>query len=95
MVLLNRERMARHYTRAKGIASRAWQGSMKIMSATDKAAMLAARGLLVLGDRLDPEVRQQATRALQTYGNGRQTVQNVTDNVQRVGRAVREAGFDL
>ena len=93
MTLLRREQMARQYARLKGVAGRAWQGSLRVMSATDKAAMLAARGLLALGDRLDPEVRQQAGRALQTYTTGRQKIQNITDNVERVGRAVKEAGI--
>ena len=95
MTLLRRGQLAHQWARTKAFAGRAWHNSQKVLSNTDKVAALATRGLLALGDRLDPDVRQQAGRALQTYAAGRQRMQSLTDNVQRVGRTVNEASFDF
>ena len=95
MTLLGRGQLAHQWVRTKAFAGRAWHNSQKVLSNTDKVAALAAHGLLALGDRLDPVVRQGAGRALQTYAAGRQRMHNLTDNAERVGRAVKEAGFDF
>ena len=95
MTLLRRGQLAHQWSRTKAFAGRAWHNSQKVLSNADKVAALATRGLLALGDRLDPEVRQQAGQALQTYATGRRRMQSLTDNVQRVGRAVNQAGFEF
>ena len=46
----------------------AWNTSMKVLSVADRAHALASKGLNVLGDRLEPDVRQKFDGALQTYG---------------------------
>lgn len=64
------------------------------MSVTDRAAVLAVKGLNHLGDRLDPDVRQKGGSALYKYFETRQKMDNVKDNVQRVGRALQDHGFN-
>ena len=64
------------------------------MSVTDRAAVLAVKGLNHLGDRLDPDVRQTGGKALYNYFETRQKVDNVKDNVQKVGRALQDHGFN-
>ena len=64
------------------------------MSVTDRAAVLAVKGLSHLGDRLDPDVRQKGGSALYKYFETRQKVDNVKDNVQKVGRALQDHGFN-
>ena len=95
MTLLRRGQLAHQWARTKAFAGRAWHNSQKVLSNTDKVAALATGGLLALGDRLDPDVRQQTGHAVQTYSAGRQRMHNLTDNAERAGRAVKEAGFDF
>ena len=64
------------------------------MSVTDRAAVLAVKGLNHLGDRLDPDVRQTGGKALYKYFETRQKMDNVKDNVQKVGRALQGHGFN-
>ena len=51
--------------------------------------------MIVLGYRLDPEVRAGAGKALQQYTSTRVKMENVKGNLQRVGRAVKDAGFEF
>ena len=64
------------------------------MSVTDRAAVLAVKGLSHLGDRLDPDVRQTGGKALYKYFETRQQMDNVKDNVQKVGLALQDHGFN-
>ena len=61
----------------------------------DRVASLTGSGLLALGDRLDPEVRQTAGRALQKYGQTSRRFHTLDHNLERVGGAIKDAGFDL
>ena len=54
---------------------------------------MATQGLKVLGDRSDPEVRDGASNILHKYTSTRAKMKHVQDNLQRVGRAVKDAGF--
>ena len=45
------------------------------MSVTDRAAVLAVKGLNHLGDRLDPDVRQTGGKALYKYFETRQKME--------------------
>ena len=58
-------------------------------------ATLTGRGLLALGDRLDPEVGQTAGRALQRYGETSRRFHTLDHNLERVGEAIRDVGFEL
>ena len=51
-------------------------------------------GLNHLGDRVDPDVRQKGGSALYKYFETRQKMDNVKNNVQRVGRALQDHGFN-
>ena len=61
----------------------------------DRIANLTGRGLVALGDRLDPEVRETAGRALQRYGQTSRRFHNVTDNLDKVGNAIKDVGYEL
>ena len=92
---VSRDQLAHAYMRAKNIGSQTWNHTQKVLQTTDKIAYLGARGLLALGDRLDPDVRQSAGTALQLYGQKRQQMNNVTDNVSRINHAFKEVGWQL
>ena len=62
-----RERVRHAYTRGKHLARQAWNTTERIMSVTDRAAVLAVKGMNHLGDRLDPDVRQTGGKALYKY----------------------------
>ena len=76
------------------LGSRLGQGPSEYWVFLDKGAHLATQGLRVLGDRLDPDVRDDASNILHQYTNTRVKMKNVQDNLQRVGRAVKDAGFE-
>ena len=92
---ISRVGLAHAYSRAKNIGSQTWNHTQKVLQATDKLAYLGAKGLAALGDRLDPEVRQTAGRALQVYGQKREKMNNVTDNLGRINNAFKEVGWEL
>ena len=76
------------------LGQQAWKRSERVLGVLDKGAHLATQGLKVLGDRLDPEVRDGADRVLRQYTSTRVKMKNVQDNLQRVGRAVKDAGLE-
>ena len=84
-----RERVRHAYTRGKHLARQAWNTTERILSVADRAAVLAAKGMNHLGDRLDPDVRQKGGTALYKYFETRQKMENVKDNVQNVVRALQ------
>ena len=90
---LTRDRLRHTYRRANVLGKQAWDTTERVLNVVDRGTTLAAHGLLALGDRLDPEVRVAAGNALVQYGRRRLQIDNVKGNVQRVGRAVKEAGF--
>ena len=92
---LTRDRMRHAYRRAKVLGKQAWDATERVLDVVDRGTTLAAHGMLALGDRLDPDVRVAAGKALQQYGRRRQQLDNVKGNVQRVGRAVKQAGFEF
>ena len=92
---LTRDRMRHAYRRAKVLGKQAWDTTERVLNVVDRGTTLAAHGMIALGDRVDPDVRVAAGKALQQYGRRRQHMENVKGNVQRVGRAVNEAGFDV
>ena len=92
---LTRDRMRHAYRRAKVLGKQAWDTTERALNVVDGGTTLAAHGMLALGDRLDPEVRVAAGNALVQYGRRRQQIDTVKGNVQRVGRAVKEAGFEF
>ena len=63
---------------------------MKVLSATDRAAALLSKGISVLGDRLEPEVREKFDGALQTYGRRSRQIRNIDANVREIGNKVKE-----
>ena len=89
-----RERIAHTYRRTKVLGQQAWKRSERVLGVLDKGAHLATQGLKVLGDRLDPEVRDGADRVLHQYTSTRVNMKNVQDNLQRVGRAVKDTGLE-
>ena len=86
--------MRHAYTRGKHLARQAWNTTERIMSVTDRAAALAVKGMHHLGDRLDGDVHQKGGTALYKYFETRQKMDNVKDNIQRVGRALQDHGFN-
>ena len=69
---LTREGLIHAYKRAKGITNTTWERTKHFVDTADKVVNLTARGLIALGDRVDPEVRQIAGRALVRYGDASQ-----------------------
>ena len=68
----------------------AWNTSMKVLSVADRAHALASKGLNVLGDRLEPDVRQKFDGALQTYGMRSMQIKNFDANMREIGRQVKQ-----
>ena len=83
------------YKRAKHLAGTTWSNAKWGFKQADRVATLSGRGLLALGDRLDPEVRQTAGRALQRYGETSRLFHTLDQNLERVGEAIKDVGFEL
>ena len=92
---VTREGMKHAYKRAKHLAGATWSNAKWGFEQADRVATLTGKGLLALGDRLDPEVSQTAGRALQRYGQTSRRFHTVDHNLERVGEAIRDVGFDL
>ena len=92
---VTREGMRHAYKRAKHLAGATWSNAKWGFEQADRVATLTGKGLLALGDRLDPEVSQTAGRALQRYGQTSRRFHAVDHNLERVGEAIRDVGFDL
>ena len=69
----------------------AWNSSMKLLSAADRAHALLSKGYNVVQDRLEPEVRQVVGSALQTYGRRSRQTNNLDTNVKEIGRQLRQS----
>ena len=57
-----RDRIGYAYRRTKVLGQQAWTRSERVLGEMDKVAHLASEGLRVLGDRLDPDVRDGASK---------------------------------
>ena len=90
---LTRDRIAHNYRRAKRFAGQAWNTTERVLSVADRAAGLAVKGMTHLGHRVEPEHRVKIGKGLVKYFETRQKMEDVKDNVQRVGTAFRDAGF--
>ena len=62
---------------------------MKVLSAADRAHALLAKGLNVLGDRLEPEARQKFDTALHTYSQRSKQIKNVDANLREIGSQLK------
>ena len=89
-----RDRFGHAYRRTKVLGQQAWTRSERVLGVLDKGAHLATQGLKVLGDRLDPEVRDGASNILHKCTSTRVKMKNVQDDLQRVGRVVKDTGFE-
>ena len=92
---VTREGLSHAYKRAKSITHATWERTKHFVDTADKVVNLTARGLIALGDRVNPDVRQTAGRALVRYGDASQKFKNVSNNVDRIGDAIRDVGFVL
>ena len=91
---LTRDRIGHAHRRTKVLGAQAWTRTERVLGVLDKGVHLATEGLRVLGDRLDPDVRDGASKVLHQYTSTRVKMKNVQDNLQRVGKAVKDAGFN-
>ena len=92
---ITREGIRHGLNRAKNLAGSTWANAKWGFKQADRVATLTGRGLLALGDRLDPEVGQTAGRALQRYGETSRRFHTLDHNLERVGEAIRDVGFEL
>ena len=92
---VTREGINHAYKRAKRLAGTTWTNAKWGLEQADRVANLTGRGLVALGDRLDPDVRQSAGRALQKYGQTSQRLHAVDQNLGKIGDAIRDVGFVL
>ena len=92
---LTRDRIRHNYQRAKVLGRQAWSTAGRVLSVADRAAMLGAKGLLALGDQLDPEVRQTAGQALLHYTKIRQHMETCNQTCSEWATLFREAGFEI
>ena len=79
------------FSKAKQSLGNAWNTSMKVLSVADRAHALLSKGFNVAQDRLEPEVRQAAGSALQTYGRRSRAINNLDTNVREIGRQVKQS----
>ena len=75
--------------KTKHSLGRAYEASKKILSVTDRAHALLSQGYNVVQERLEPEVRQSVSTALQTYSRRRQQIANVDANLREIGGNLR------
>ena len=92
---VTREGVRHAYKRAKHLAGTTWSNAKWGFKQADRVATLTGMGLLALGDRLDPDVRQNAGRALQRYGETSRRFHTLDHNLARVGEAIKDVGFEL
>ena len=78
------------FSKVKHSLGDAWNTSMKVLSAADRAHALLSKGFNVVQDRLEPETRQAVGSALQTYGRRSRQINNLDTNVREIGRQVKE-----
>ena len=59
--------MRHTYRRTKILGKQAWDNTERVLNVVDKGAHLATNAMGLLGDRLEPEVRAGAGKALLQY----------------------------
>ena len=69
----------------------AYNVSQKVLSVTDRAHALLARGYNVVQDRLEPEARQALGGALENYTRRRRQVATVDANLREIGANLRQS----
>ena len=69
------------FSKVKHSLHGAYNTSMKVLSTADRAAALLSKGVSVLGDRIEPEIRDKFDGALQTYGRRSKQIRNLDANV--------------
>ena len=92
---LAREGLAHDYIKAQSCAGATWERTKYFVDTAVKVANLTARGLVALGDRVEPNVRQT--------GGGRCCktemliiiLKIVNNNVDVIQDAMRDVGFEL
>ena len=92
---LSREGLSHAYSRAKSMGTQTWHTTKMVLNTTDKIARLAGAGLAQISDRLEPEVRDQASDALRSYNRRRGQIGAVMSNTERIGRAITDVGLEL
>ena len=92
---VTREGVKHAYRRAKHIAHSSWTKTKWAFDTADKLATLTAQGLGALGDRLDPDIRDSAGRALRQYGQTSRRFHAVNHNLGRIGDAIWDVSFEL
>ena len=78
------------FTKLKHSLGQAYNTSMKVLSVTDRAHALLAKGYTALGSQLEPETRQRVGGALQGYSKRRQQIANVDANLREIGSNLRQ-----
>ena len=63
---------------------------MKVLSAADRAHALLSKGFNVVGNRLEPDVRDKFGDALDSYGRRSRQIRNLDANVREIGNQVRQ-----
>ena len=77
--------------KVKHSLGQAYETSQKVLSVTDRAHALLAKGYNVVQDRLEPDVRQCVGGALHTYARRRRQVANVDSNLREIGANLRQS----
>ena len=78
------------FAKVKHSLHQAYNVSQKVLSVTDRAHALLARGYNVVQDRLEPEARQSLGGALNSYARRRRQVANVDTNLREIGANLRQ-----
>ena len=79
------------FSKVKHSIGQAYKTSRKLLSVADRAHALLSKGFDVVGDRLEPEVRQKFDGAMQTYAMRSRQIKNVDANVKEIGSQLRQS----
>ena len=77
--------------KVKHSLGRAYETSQKVLSVTDRAHALLAKGYNVVQDRLEPDVWQSVGGALNAYAQRRGQIANVDSNLREIGATLRQS----
>ena len=66
---------------------------MKVLSVADRARALLSKGIDVVGDRLEPEVRQKFDGALRNYAMRSSQIKTVDTNSRQIGSQLKKNSF--
>ena len=79
------------FQKVKHSLGQAYNTSQKVLSVTDRAHALLARGYNVVQDRLEPEARQSLGAAPENYTRRRRQVATVDANLREIGANLRQS----